>query len=265
MPAVPGPSGAGAPRERDVASALKTYRTVGDTRLNEPLSAIGAKGLFTKELETDLAKGKVHCCVHSLKDLPTEMPPGLEVVALLPREDPRDVLVGQPRSSAHARWTTCRRVHASGRRAFGAGRATWRCARTSRSLSCAATSPRASRKVEERQVDAAILAAAGLHRLGMSQHISDYLALPAWLPAAGQGAIAIQIRRDDEELRALFAPLADRATMSDTAAERAFLAALQGGCQVPIGAAVVRLGENSRVLHGFIAARAVSARFGGSG
>src|SRR6478735_3937693 len=74
-------------------SELKTYKTTGDKQLDEPLSAIGGKGLFTRELESDLAKGKVHCCVHSLKDLPTEMPTGLEIVALLPREDPRDVLV----------------------------------------------------------------------------------------------------------------------------------------------------------------------------
>ena len=78
---------------RGVVSTLKTYKTVGDKRLNEPLNAIGAKGLFTKELETDLLKGKVHCCVHSLKDLPTDIPPGLEIVALLEREDPRDVLI----------------------------------------------------------------------------------------------------------------------------------------------------------------------------
>ena len=83
----------GALEARGVASTLKTYKTVGDKRLNEPLSAIGAKGLFTKELEADLLKGKVHCCVHSLKDLPTDMPHGLEIAALLPREDPRDVLI----------------------------------------------------------------------------------------------------------------------------------------------------------------------------
>src|SRR4051812_9206148 len=79
--------------QRGVVAELKTYKTVGDKRLDEPLSAIGAKGLFTKELEHDLARGKVQCCVHSLKDLPTDMPEGLEVVALLPREDPRDVLI----------------------------------------------------------------------------------------------------------------------------------------------------------------------------
>ena len=79
--------------ERGVESELKTYKPRGDKRLDEPLAAIGAKGLFTKELETDLAHGKVDCCVHSLKDLPTEMPPGLAIVALLEREDPRDVLI----------------------------------------------------------------------------------------------------------------------------------------------------------------------------
>ena len=79
--------------ERGIESELKTYRTTGDKRLDESLASIGAKGLFTKELETDLARGKVDCCVHSLKDLPTEMPAGLEIVSLLAREDPRDVLI----------------------------------------------------------------------------------------------------------------------------------------------------------------------------
>src|ERR1044071_6120308 len=79
--------------ERGIQSELKTYRTTGDKRLDAPLASIGAKGLFTKELETDLASGKVDCCVHSLKDLPTEMPAGLGIVALLEREDPRDFLI----------------------------------------------------------------------------------------------------------------------------------------------------------------------------
>jgi hydroxymethylbilane synthase len=107
--------------------------------------------------------------------------------------------------------------------------------------------PTRIRKVDEGHVHAAILAAAGLHRLDVSQRITAYLDAPAWLPAAGQGAIAIQIRSDDDEARALLAPLGDAQTMLDTSAERAFLAALEGGCQVPIGALVM-----GGTLHGFI-------------
>jgi len=237
--------------ERGVESELKTYRTTGDKRLDEPLSAMGAKGLFTKELETDLAKGKVHCCVHSLKDLPTEMPPGLEIVALLPREDPRDVLIVNDvvGASSLAELPPGTRVGTSSLRR----RAQLLAARPDIDVvDLRGNVPTRIKKVDEGKVHAAILAAAGLHRLGVSQHISAYLDAPQWLPAAGQGAIAIQIRSDDAETRELLAPLGDRETMIDVSAERAFLAALEGGCQVPIGALVIRSGS-SPVLHGFIA------------
>lgn len=235
---------------RGVVVTLKTYRTVGDKRLNEPLSAIGAKGLFTKELETDLLKGKVHCCVHSLKDLPTDSPPGLEIVALLPREDPRDVLIVNgvvgaisldelPPGSRVGTSSLRRRAQLLAMR------------RDLEVVELRGNVPTRIKKVDDGQVLAAILAAAGLHRLGISQRITAYLDAPQWLPAAGQGAIALQIRRDDDDTRALLAPLADRDTMIDTTAERAFLAALEGGCQVPIGALAMTSG-GARVLHGFI-------------
>src|SRR6185295_17163349 len=191
--------------QRGVAAELKTYRTTGDKRLDEPLSAIGGKGLFTRELETDLAKGVVDCCVHSLKDLPTESPRGLAIAAILEREDPRDVLIVNNVVGA----TTLGELPGN--------------------------VPTRIKKVDDGHVHAAILAAAGLHRLGVSQHIASYLDAPAWLPAAGQGAIAVQIRDDDANTRALLAPLDDQRTHVDTNAERAFLAALEGGCQVPIG------------------------------
>lgn len=234
-----------------LTSELKTYKTVGDRRLDKPLSEIGAKGLFTKELEDDLAAGRVHCCVHSLKDLPTEMPAGLEVVALLPREDARDVLlvndgVGSvtlddlPRGTRVGTSSLRRRAQLLARRP------------DLEVVELRGNVPTRVRKVDERVVDAAILAAAGLHRLGIRARVNEYLDAPRWLPAAGQGAIAIQIRADDDSTRALFAPLADRQTMVDTSAERAFLAGLEGGCQVPIGAAVIR-GAGRAILHGFIA------------
>lgn len=235
---------------RDIASELVTYKTVGDRRLDQPLSAIGAKGLFTKELEDDLAAGRVHCCVHSLKDLPTEMPDGLELVALLPREDPRDVLIVNRSLAVRslAELPAGTRVGTSSLRR----RAQLMALRPDLAIvDLRGNVPTRVRKIDDGIADAAILAAAGLHRLGLGDRIDQYLDPPAWLSAAGQGAIAIQIRRDDDAMRALFAPLADRATMADVAAERAFLAALEGGCQVPIGAAVVRVAGGA-TLHGFI-------------
>lgn len=237
--------------KRGVVATLKTYKTVGDKRLDEPLSGIGAKGLFTKELEHDLAHGKVHCCVHSLKDLPTDMPPGLELVALLPREDPRDALVVNSITGASSLAELPRgsRVGTSSLRR----RAQLLAAHPDLEVvDLRGNVPTRVRKVDEGQVHAAILAAAGLHRLGVSQRITAYLDAPDWLPAAGQGAIAIQIRGDDDDTRAILAPLSDTDTVLATRAERAFLAALEGGCQVPIGALAIRDGER-RVLHGFIA------------
>ena len=236
---------------RGVASELETYKTVGDKRLDEPLSAIGAKGLFTKELEADLLKGRVQCCVHSLKDLPTEMPHGLEIVALLKREDPRDVLIVNSvvGASTIAELPPGSRVGTSSLRR----RAQLLAARRDLDVvELRGNVPTRIRKVDEGQVHAAILAAAGLHRLDVSQRIAAYLDAPGWLPAAGQGAIAVQIRADDAETRALFAPLDDAETTLAATAERGFLAALEGGCQVPIGALTVGQGD-ARVLHGFIA------------
>lgn len=228
-------------------SELVTFKTVGDKRLDEPLSSIGAKGLFTKELETALLKKKIDLAVHSLKDLPTESPDGLVVAAVLEREDPRDVLIinseirGQslddlPRGSRVGTSSLRRRAQ------LLALRPDLEVAELRGNV------PTRLKKVDENRVHAAILAAAGLHRLDSRQHISCYLDAPAWLPAAGQGAIAIQIRTDDEHMHGHCATMNHAPTMLAVTAERAFLAALEGGCQVPIGSLVV-----NATLYGMIA------------
>ncbi|HEU4632206.1 MAG TPA: hydroxymethylbilane synthase [Gemmatimonadaceae bacterium] len=242
---------------RGVAGELVTYTTVGDRRLDEPLRAIGAKGLFTQELEADLLAGRVDCCVHSLKDLPTDAPPGLEVVALLPREDPRDALVvrdGLPARTL-AELPAGARVGTSSLRR----RAQLLALRPDLDVrELRGNVPTRLRKLDEGQVDAALLAAAGLRRLDLGQRIAAYLDAPDWLPAPGQGAIAVQARAADEALRPLLAALDDAATASAVAAERAFLAGLDGGCQVPIGALAVPAagsvtGQETLVLHGLVA------------
>jgi hydroxymethylbilane synthase len=234
-----------------VASELVTFKTVGDKKLDESLSAIGGKGLFTKELEDALTAKKVDCAVHSLKDLPTEMPRGLALVAMLEREDPRDVLVvnAVTGASSLAELPRGSRVGTSSLRR----RAQLLAARPDLEVvELRGNVPTRVKKVDGGQVHAAILAAAGLHRLGISDHIACYLDAPAWLPAAGQGAIAVQMRSDDARMRALLAPLDDAETTIQVRAERAFLGALEGGCQVPIGALVLG-SDGARVLHGFIA------------
>jgi hydroxymethylbilane synthase len=232
-----------------VPSELVTYKTAGDKNLNDPLSQIGAKGLFTRELEDDLAKGKVQCCVHSLKDLPTTSPPELTIGAVLEREDPRDVLIvnhlvgadtldSLPRGSRVGTSSLRRRAQLLAMR------------RDLEVVELRGNVPTRIRKVDDGQVHAAILAAAGLHRLDARQRVNAYLDAPAWLPAPGQGAIAVQIRADDSEMRRVVAALNDRETDIRTRAERRFLGELEGGCQVPIGA--LALLEGKPTLHGFI-------------
>ena len=235
-----------------IASELVTYRTVGDKRLDEPLSAIGAKGLFTKELEHDLLKGKTQIAVHSLKDLPTDSPDGLLVAAVLEREDPRDALVVNGRILAQSLDDLPRgsRVGTSSLRR----RAQLLATRPDLEVAeLRGNVPTRLKKIDEGRVHAAILAAAGLHRLGARQHITCYLDVPAWLPAAGQGAIAVQVRADDEWIRAMATLMNDAPTMRAVVAERAFLAALEGGCQVPIGALAIPGADGDGVLHGMIA------------
>jgi hydroxymethylbilane synthase len=236
---------------RGVASELRTFSTVGDKRLDEPLASIGAKGLFTRELEEALAKGIVDCCVHSLKDLPTVEPEELPVLAVLEREDPRDALVVNGNLSAESLADLPRgsRVGTSSLRR----RAQLLASNPELEVvELRGNVPTRLRKVDDGQVHAAILAAAGLHRLDAHQSIAAYLDAPQWLPAAGQGAIAIQGRANDDALRPILESLTHEATSIAIRAERAFLHALEGGCQVPIGA-LAQEHDGQWMLYGLIA------------
>lgn len=244
-------------RRAGADAELVTFSTVGDRRLEEPLREIGAKGLFTQELEAALVAGEVDCCVHSLKDLPTDMAGGTGVVALLPREDPRDVLVvraGIAGESLESLPHGARVGTSSLRR-----RAQLLASRPDVDVrELRGNVPTRLRKVNAGEVDAAILAAAGLHRLDAQDRIACYLDAPAWLPAAGQGAIAVQARTTRDEQPAddaarMLAGLNDAPTALAAHAERALLAFLDGGCQVPIGALAVREGGRQR-LYALVAA-----------
>ncbi len=245
---------AGALAARGVQSEIVTFTTTGDQRPDEPLHEIGAKGLFTAELEDALRRGAVDCCVHSLKDLPTDDPEGVQLCAVLEREDPRDVLV--VRSD----------VHCSSLRDLPAGAVVGTSSLRRRAQLLAARPdvqardlrgnvPTRLRKVEEGEVDAAILAAAGLHRLDRRDSVRAYLDPADWLPAPGQGAIAIQGRAGSDAMVRVLCDLDHADTRHATSAERVFLQALDGGCQVPIGALAVRTGGGRGwILHGMIAA-----------
>src|SRR4029079_3133621 len=211
---------------RGVISDLVTLKTIGDKKVDQPLSEIGAKGLFTHELEVALQKNKVDCCVHSLKDLPTELPDGLAIGAVLEREDPRDVLVVNSVTEAEdlASLPSGSRVGTSSLRR----RAQLLALRPDLEVAeLRGNVPTRLRKVDTGKVHAAILAAAGLIRLEARQRIKQFLEPPEWLPAAGQGAIAIEARSDDETLLAILSRLHHAATSVAVRAERAFLAALE--------------------------------------
>ena len=238
--------------ERGVHSELVTYTTIGDRVLDKPLSAIGEKGLFTAELEADLVSGRTDCAVHSLKDLPTLDPDGLTLVALLEREDARDALVTGPGITARTLQELPHgaRIGTSSLRR----RAQLRALRPDLEV-CELRGNVGTRlrKIDDGEVDAALLAAAGLRRLGLGDRIVALLDPPTWLSAPGQGAIAVQARANDARMMQLLATLDHADTRAAVTCERALLAALEGGCQVPIGAAMLRH-DGGATLHGVIAA-----------
>lgn len=235
-----------------VASELVTYTTIGDRRLDVALTAIGSKGLFTEELERDLRTGVTDLCVHSLKDLPTDDPDGLVVIAQLPREDSRDALVIRddvPGALLHEL------PHGA---IIGTSSLRRRAQLKALRPDCTVVDLRGNvgtrlSKLDNGLCHAAILAAAGLNRLGLSARIRSFLNAPEWLSAAGQGAIALQVRRDDEAVSAIVSRLNHQPTMDATTCERTFLGALDGGCQVPIGALMTETDAGHRTLHGLVA------------
>lgn len=207
-------------------------RTTGDRIVDRPLAVLGDKGLFTRELEHALRARRIDLAVHSLKDLPTAMPPGLGLGAVLERADARDALL-------------CPAGHTLATLPAGARLGTSSPRRRAQLLALRAdldvvdlrgNVPTRIAKLERGQLDAAIMAHAGLLRLGRLDHVTEILSPEKLLPAVGQGALAIQVRADDAALAALLAPLDHLATRLATSAERAVLAELEGGCQIPLGA-----------------------------
>jgi hydroxymethylbilane synthase len=237
-----------------VASEIVPFHTKGDAIVDRPLAAIGDKGLFTRELEEALYAGAVDCCVHSLKDLPTTSPGGLTIGAHLTREDPRDVLIANP--SLHVRSLVD--IPYGARVGTSSPRRRWQLSDRRPDLEIVdlrGNVPTRIKKVMAGVVDVAILAAAGVRRLKLTEHIACSLDAPAWLPAPGQGVIAVQIRADDVVAREAIEQLNDRDAATAAIAERSVLAALEGGCQLPLGALLVADAQNESpaVLHAFLA------------
>lgn len=212
------------------AIAIEIIRTSGDMIQDRPLSEAGGKGLFTKEIEQALLDGGVDLAVHSSKDMPTTLPEGLELSAFLPREDVRDAFISRKArtvaelaagsvvgTSSLRRQALIKRVRAD-----------------LNVVSLRGNVESRLRKLDEGHAAATLLAFAGLKRLGLTDHVASLLDPEQFLPAVGQGAIGIETRTGDARTRALLAPLNHEDTATALAAERAFLAVLEGSCRTPI-------------------------------
>lgn len=226
---------------------LEVIETSGDRNPLVSLQRFGGKGIFTKEIEEALLLGRIDLAVHSLKDLPTDMTPGLRIGALLTREDPRDVLIARGGVSL-ARLSPGARVGTSSLRR----RAQVLARRPDLTVvDLRGNVPTRIARLDEGRFEAIIVAAAGLRRLGLVDRATEFLDDSIMLPAPGQGIIAIQIREDDAATEASIATLHDPTAAREADAERSLLAALGGGCLVPIGARA-RI-ENGRItLAGFV-------------
>jgi hydroxymethylbilane synthase len=219
---------------------LVVIRTTGDRVQNRLLAEIGGKGLFTKEIEQALIDRSVDIAVHSLKDMETFLPLGLDIACVLPRDDPRDALVTRDGAGLASLPRGAKIGTASLRR-------TAQLLRRRPDLAVAPIRGNADTRLDKLaagEVDGLMLALCGLERLGRAAVASEILSVETLLPAVGQGALAIEIRADDAELRELLSPLHHAASAACVTAERAMLAALEGSCRTPIaGLAEIEGGE----------------------
>jgi len=215
----------------ELAVEIQIIHTKGDKILDTALSKIGDKGLFTKALEDRLLDGTIDLAVHSLKDLPTILPQGLTIAAITDREDPHDVFISKNDVSVDDL-------------PEGAHVATGSLRRRSQLLNyrpdlnihdLRGNVPTRVQKLQENDWDGLILARAGLKRLEMLDEVTESIDFEIMLPAVGQGALGLETRERDFQVKAIVAPLNDADTYAATHAERAFLRKLEGGCQVPIG------------------------------
>lgn len=211
---------------------VEIIHTKGDKILDAPLAQIGGKGLFTKELEVALQDARIDLAVHSLKDLPTELPEGLTLAAVPKRESPYDAFVC-------SKWTSVDDLPANARVGTSSLRrgAQLRAYRSDLEIvPIRGNVETRLRRVEEGAVDAAVLACAGLNRLALGHAVLYALDVDVMIPAPAQGALGIEARADDAKTLALLQRLTDSQTLAEVRAERACLATLEGGCQVPLGA-----------------------------
>jgi hydroxymethylbilane synthase len=262
----------------EVAVELVIIKTEGDLRQDRPLSAMGGRGVFVKAIEDALLEGQADAAVHSLKDMPSELPPGLVLAALPEREDPRDVLVlpaGSSGESIHRRDAEKGRLCASSEAGGENPNSVELTLPLAHGAKVGTSGPRRRaallhgrpdlcladvrgnldtrlRKLDAGEYDALILAAAGLRRMGWAERISFPLPVEWSVPAVGQGALAVETRAGETRLIEQLSGLDHAPTRVCVTAERAALARLRGGCTVPFGAHAT-LAEDTLTIHGMIA------------
>jgi hydroxymethylbilane synthase len=219
-------------RARGYEVEIEIIQTTGDKITDVALAKVGTKGMFTKEIEEALAAGRVDLAVHSLKDLPTELPAGFEIAAITKREDSRDAFCSREYSGVEELPRSARVGTSSLRR-----QAQLKAIRPDLHIHpLRGNVDTRLRKLEQGEYDAIILASAGLNRLGKTELTKQILPAEIMCPAAGQGALAVEIRAGDAVMRDALSFLNDSAARATTTCERALLNRLGGGCQVPIGA-----------------------------
>ena len=228
---------------------LVPMSTQGDRVQDRALAEVGGKGLFVKELEVAMQEGRADIAVHSMKDVPSELPPGFCIAAALPRANARDAFISR-RHRSFAELPQGARVGTSSPRR----QAQLRHARRDLRLELLRGNVDTRlRRLDEGQLDAILLACAGLERLGIAHHVTEQLDLELSLPAVGQGVIGIECREDDGEVRRALAALHHEESFIRLSAERAFAATLLGSCHSPIAAHAV-MEDGSLVVRGFVGA-----------
>ncbi len=224
--------------------------TVADKNLDAQLIDIGGKGLFVKELEEALLDGRADIAVHSMKDVPMELPPGLILPVIGKREDPRDVFV----SNEYASFAQLPRNAVIGTSSLRRKTQLYALRNDIVMHDLRGNIQTRLKKLDQGEFSALILASAGLKRMHLADRIKQYFTVQECLPSAGQGALGIECREGDEKILALIAPITDPITQACVEAERAMCRRLGGGCKVPIGAYAV-IEKNTLTLHGIVANR----------
>ncbi len=231
-------------REQGHAVEIEVIKTTGDKITDVALAKVGTKGMFTKEIEEALADKRVDLAVHSLKDVPTELAPEFELAAIMKREDARDAFVS-------VKYAALKDLPPNARVGTSSLRRQCQLKALRPDLETHALRGNVDtrlKKLESGEYAAIILAAAGVKRLGLDQHVRSVIPPEVMCPAAGQGALAIEVRSNDTQVRALLAFLDDRNSRAAIQCERAVLQSLGGGCQVPIGAYAEKRGGRLHLI-----------------